>query len=307
MIGALQGFWVITGIALLGYVTARAGLFDEAAQVALSRFAFFVASPCLLLAVLAHTPIGEVFSAHLLVSVLSVVVTCVVYLVVARPRWPQDLGGSVIACLCAAYVNAGNLGIPIAMYVLGNVKYMAPTLLLQQILLTPLAMTLMDVDALGRRPSPVDVVVRLTRNPMTVAAMSGVVLSVVGAYPPASVMRPVEVIGQAAVPAMLFAFGVSLHVGPRPGASGSAPHVAWLAACKLAVQPASAALLGTAFGLHGKGLLVSVVTASLPTAQNVFTHAVRYQRGTLLARDVVLVTTVLSFPVILVLSALFGG
>lgn len=47
-----------------------------------------------------------------------------------------------------------------------------------------------------------------------------------------------------------------------------------------------------------------MVTAALPCAQNVFTHAVRYDRSVLLARDAVLLTTLVSLPVIAVVAVL---
>lgn len=51
--------------------------------------------------------------------------------------------------------------------------------------------------------------------------------------------------------------------------------------------------------------LVAVVSA-LPTAQNVFTHANRYGRSETLARDMILVTTTLCLPVMLVIAAVLG-
>jgi malonate transporter len=48
------------------------------------------------------------------------------------------------------------------------------------------------------------------------------------------------------------------------------------------------------------------VLAALPSAQNVFNYAQRYDRGEILARDTVLITTVLSVPVLLVVAALLA-
>ena len=42
---------------------------------------------------------------------------------------------------------------------------------------------------------------------------------------------------------------------------------------------------------------------ALPTAQNVFTHAVRYDRGVILARDTIFITTLLSVPVLILIAA----
>ncbi len=49
-----------------------------------------------------------------------------------------------------------------------------------------------------------------------------------------------------------------------------------------------------------------VVCSSLPTAQNIFVHATRYDRATTLARDTILVTTIGAVPLIAVVVLLLG-
>ena len=61
-----------------------------------------------------------------------------------------------------------------------------------------------------------------------------------------------------------------------------------------------------ALGVDGHALLAVVVTSALPTAQNIFVHATRYDRGTVLARDTILITTMGSVPVILLIAGLLG-
>ena len=73
---------------------------------------------------------------------------------------------------------------------------------------------------------------------------------------------------------------------------------------KLLVCPLLAVLVGGLLGLRGAELLVPVTTASLPTAQNVFMYASRYERGVSLARDAVLLTTAGFVPVVLLATAL---
>jgi predicted permease len=46
--------------------------------------------------------------------------------------------------------------------------------------------------------------------------------------------------------------------------------------------------------MAGRPLLAAVVTSGLPTAQNVFVFATRYQRGTAMARDSVVLSTLLA-------------
>jgi predicted permease len=53
-------------------------------------------------------------------------------------------------------------------------------------------------------------------------------------------------------------------------------------------------------------LFASVVLAALPAAQNVYNFASRYEQGVALARDTVLLTTILSVPVLVVVAALLA-
>jgi predicted permease len=78
-------------------------------------------------------------------------------------------------------------------------------------------------------------------------------------------------------------------------------------ALKMVAQPLVTYLLGRyVFGVGRHTLLAVTVIAALPTAQNVFVIADRYGRGSLLARDVILLTTLVSLPVALAISALLA-
>ena len=59
-------------------------------------------------------------------------------------------------------------------------------------------------------------------------------------------------------------------------------------------------------GVEGHALLAIVVTSALPTAQNIFVHATRYDRAPTLARDTILVTTVGAVPLITLVVWLLG-
>ena len=114
-------------------------------------------------------------------------------------------------------------------------------------------------------------------------------------------------IGNAAVPLMLIAYGLSLH-GQRLLEPGTGRRDVLLASTlKLAVMPVVAWAVGRfAFGLDGLDLYAVTVLAALPTAQNVFVFAQRYETAEVVARDTVFVTTVASLPVLLVVALLLG-
>jgi predicted permease len=305
--GVFEGFATIGAVIALGALLAHLKVLDLTAQVLLSRLAFFVASPALMVVTLASTDVSAVLSRNLVASVAGVAVAGGAYAVLARLAWHRPLGHTVIGTLAASYVNAGNLGIPIAAYVLGNAAYVAPTLLLQLLVLQPLALAVLDADARGGRVPVRLVLTRPFTNPLTVGSLVGLALAVTGWTLPGAVQDPLELVAGMAVPAMLIAYGIALRLGPGLGAGGSAGEVGVTSALKLVAQPLTAYLVAHfLLGVDGHALLAIVVTSALPTAQNIFVHATRYDRGTVLARDTILVTTVGSVPVILLVAALLG-
>ncbi|MGH8967174.1 MAG: AEC family transporter, partial [Actinomycetes bacterium] len=305
--GVLEGFATIGTIIALGYLLAHIQILDVASQVMLSRLAFFVASPALLVTVLGGTDVTDVLSGNLAASAVGVAVAALLYVAVARLVWRRDLGDTVIGTLSASYVNAGNLGLPIAAYVLGDAALIAPVLLLQLLVMQPLALAMLDSAVAGARVSVGSVLTKPFRNPLTVGSIIGVILSVTSTELPRAIEDPLVLVGGMAVPAMLLAYGVSLKLGPRPGAGASTLEIGYISFLKLVVQPAAAYLVARfVLGVGDLALLAVTVTAALPTAQNIFVHATRYDRATILARDAIFVTTLLSVPTLFVIAALLA-
>ena len=306
MEGVVLGFATIAAVIAVGALVAHLGVVDLGAQQVLSRIAFFVASPALLLTTVAEADVHDVLSRSLIATVVGVAVVVLVYWVVASWRWRRSRGERVIGALASSYVNAGNLGLPVAAYVLGDAALVAPTLLLQLLLLQPVALALLDADVRGRRPRVGDFLLRPFVNPLTIGTLLGLLLSITGWRLPTVVADPVELIGAMAVPAMLLAYGIALRLGPGFGGGVGAGELTLTSVLKLAVQPVVAWATALALGLDGPVLLAVAVCSSLPTAQNIFVHATRYDRATTLARDTILVTTVGAVPVIALVVLLLG-
>jgi predicted permease len=120
-------------------------------------------------------------------------------------------------------------------------------------------------------------------------------------------MDPLTLIGNMSVPAVLLAFGISLRGSTLPLRGAERAPVLLAVALKAVVQPLVAwALAAGVFGLHGASLLDVVVTSALPAAQNLFTYASRYRVGEVLAREAILLSTVLAVPVLVVVAAVLG-
>ena len=306
MQGVLAGFATIGIIIGLGFLLAQLKVLDATAQGVLTRIAYYVASPALMVTVLGGTDVHRLLSANLIASLASVAVSATIAVLLARLIWKRGAGDTVIAAFCSAYVNAGNLGLPIAAYALGDAALVAPMLLAQLLILQPTGLAVLD--SITHIPSPGIsrrrlLLIRLTRplrNPLAMGSLVGLMLALTGIKLPVLINVPLTLVGGIAVPSMLLAYGISLRLGPRPGAGEPPSQVGTLVLLKLVIQPIAAYLIGAyAVGLDGRDLLAVTVIAALPTAQNVFTLALRYERGVILARDTIFVATLLSVPVIL--------
>ena len=75
----------------------------------------------------------------------------------------------------------------------------------------------------------------------------------------------------------------------------------------MVLQPLAAYAAGRfLLGMDGHDLFAVTLLSALPTAQNVYVVATRYDRGMLLARDAIFVSTVLAAPAAVVIAALLS-
>ncbi len=302
--GLLTGFTTILVVIACGWALAHIGVLDARSQHALGEIAFFVASPALLVVTISSIELGGAV-ANLVASATALAVSFGAYAAIARLRWRLDAGSVLIGSLASSYVNAGNLGLAIAAYVVGDITVVVPTLLVQVLVVQPLALAALDRHV-GRRDGAAVAVRRLVTNPLTVAAVVGLVLAVSGWQLPHVIDEPLRVLAGAAIPLMLIAYGAALRLSPLPGRAGHNREVATVVVLKLACMPVVAWLVGSALGLEGTVLLGVVMTAALPTAQNIFLHATRYREGEDIARESILVTTLCCLPVALLVALLLG-
>ena len=306
MTGVLQGFAVLGSVIGLGVLLAHVKLLGAQSQQMLAKLAFYVASPALMVTVVADADVATLFSLNLAVTSAAVAVSGSIFLLISLWWFKRPVPETVIGTLCSVYVNAGNLGIPIAAYVLGDASVVAPVLLLQLLVLQPVALAVMDRSTAVAGTSRRALTLRTVTNPLLLGALVGLALALTGWQLPFVIAEPVNLLAAMAVPAMLLAYGVSLRVGPRPGTGVAKAEVGTTVVLKLLVQPVSAYLIALAFGLDESATFAVVVLAALPAAQNIFVHAVRYNRGVMLARDAIFLSTVLCPIALFVITALLA-
>ncbi len=303
--GLLNGFVTLTLVIGLGALLAQLRVVTETTQRELSNLAFWVAAPALILTTLAGTELDAALVGSTVAALVSVVVAGAAYAAYARWWLHRDLDSLLVGALCSTYVNAGNLGLAIAGYVLGNAAAVVPALLVQLLVLQPAALAVLESRTRGRT-GLLQVVSQPLRTPLTVASVAGLVLAATGWRLPTAVQAPVELVGAMAIPAMLLAYGIALRLGPGLAEAGGRAELGVIVGCKLLLQPLTAYAVAVLLGISGPALVAVVVTAALPTAQNIFIIATRYRRAETLSRDAVLVTTLASVPVIVAAVLVLG-
>lgn len=307
MSGVLAGFFIVWSMIGVGWVVGRTGVLGPHGRYVLNRTTFFVASPALVLYSLLDTDPREVFSLAMAVAGISGLTTGVLLFLGLRLFTRRDASEVTVAAISGSVVNGANMGFPIAAYVLGDLSYAIPVILFQQAVYTPLYLFVLHTTTQKGSPGLGGVARSIGANPTIIASVIGMVLSLAGVRLPAVVLEPFASLGQMAIPAMLLAFGLSLN-GSKPlaKADGYRGLIAISSTAKLVVMPLIALGVGLALGLRGHDLYEVVVMAALPTAQNVFVAAARYQAGENLARDTVLITTIGTVVVLLLVSGLLG-
>jgi malonate transporter and related proteins len=308
LLGVLAGFFVVWCIILVGWFVGRQRILGDNARPVLSGLTFFVASPALLFETLSKARLQEVFAEPLLVTAVAAITTAAIFFALTRFWLKRALPESLMSAMSASLANSANLGIPIAVYVLGDASYVAPLLIFQLAFFTPMFLMILDSSTSAHRTTVLGFLLMILRNPMIVGSGLGLLVAGTGFQVPALVMEPIHLIGGAAIPAMLIAFGMSLN-GTRPLQATAGRRVDTLLASgfKLAIQPALAYVFARfALGMDGHALFAVVVTSALPTAQNVFVAASRYQTGLTVAKDTVLITTVVAVPAMIGVALLLA-
>jgi len=213
MLGVLEGFAIILMVIFIGYLLARFRVITSDDQrLVLNRVAFYAATPALIFMVVSQSSRDALFSPVILVEALTALVTSGIFVAVSHKFFPTDRASTVMGAAATAYVNSNNIGLPVGMYVLGNAGYVAPLLVVQMTIFTPLVLALIsDNNTTGSRARKVGgAIASSLLSPIVVAAFLGLIIGVTGITIPKDIVEPIRILGGASIPMILMSFGASL-------------------------------------------------------------------------------------------------
>lgn len=319
MEGVLLGFGVVlvlVGVGVLASILlpTRTGAMQEG----LTPVIYYITNPALMFILLAETELVEVLGVYTPIALVAAAATSAVYALLSRFALRRTGAQTAVGAMASCYVNAGNIGIPIALYAVGSSAPVVSVLLAQLLVIAPVFLTIFAwygrkatttaaAFSAGAPPTLARTVLRSVANPVTTGTAAGALFSATSLTLPAILWTPLEMLGQASIPLLLVVFGMSLR-GQKPLAQRSLrADVVLGSVVKLALMPVIAwAVAYYLFRVEGTALLGVVAMAALPTAQNVFLFSAQFGLRVTLVRDIILVSSLLALPASLLVALLLG-
>lgn len=297
MIDALTG--VLLPVVLVAGLGALLSSRVEIDHETISKVTLYLLSPALVADTVLHTPIEA--SEALRLSLAYVLVL----LVSLGIGWLCGQGsgstGKRSLSISVGLWNAGNMGLPIALFAFGQAGFERATILF---LVSFIGMYAVGpaVLTLGRDGITLTgTALAVMRLPVLWVAALALVVRLASVTVPEGIDRGIALMADATLPIILLALGFQLGAGSWARPSGRI----WAAtAGRLAVGPLAAWGLGWLVGLRGEALSVLILSAAMPTAVNAILIAREYDGDTDTVASAVVTTTFLSIPTLAVVLTL---
>jgi predicted permease len=289
--------FLVMGTGVLLGVTVRPNV------KAISRTTFYALTPCLIFSGLANTPLsgaeaGQVALFAALATVGGMVVAWVVATVLG---WRGSRRRAFV--LPVLVINTGNFGLSVVLFAFGP-EAQARAML--YFVTTAVMASSLGVAVAAGGGTLRQVLTNLVRIPLLYAAVAALVVS---AFPqlevPDLLMRPIELLGRAAVPMMLLILGLQLarSVDSLRNSIGS---IAWASALRLVVAPVLALPVAWLVGVRGLTFQACMLEAGMPAGVTSTVLSLEYDLAPELVTGTVFFSTLCSALSLSVLISLIG-
>jgi len=273
-------------LAAVGFLLAR---YSDVEARSVSRITFNALSPCLVFHLLVTSSIsGEEFGRMALFCAL-VMGTTGVLAKGAAVALRLDRPTTVAMILVVMFSNGGNYGLPVAMFAFGTQALaFASVYFVSSSVLTYTAGVFLAAS--GRR-SVMQALWGVTRVPTIYAVAAAGLMMWLQLPLPETVLRPISLLSDAALPLMILVLGMQLERATRPE---RASVVATAVALSIGVTPVIGWGYAHLLGLAGPAFQAAVIQASMPAAVVTTILALQYEVAPNFVTSVVAVSTLLS-------------
>jgi len=286
-------------VAAAGYLLQRRLKIDPRP---VSQVIFYAFTPCLVYTLLIGTTTvsGEIIR---MVGLALIVMAVIGLLSWAAARLARlDSRSTAALILASTFMNAGNYGLSLNLFAFGDSGLaMASLFFLTSSVLTNSVGVY--VASAGRLP-PLAALKGLLRVPALYAVPAAFLVRFAGWTMPVPIQRPIELLAQATIPALLLLLGIQIANSGFPREKGLLLMAAGL---RLIVSPAVAWVLASALGLTAVARQAGIIEAAMPTAVLSTVIALEFDAQPEFVTGAVLTTTLLSPLTITPLLLLLGA
>ncbi|WP_412075333.1 AEC family transporter [Streptomyces xanthophaeus] len=282
-----------------GVLLARRKIVPAEASKVFADYAFLFAVPCYLFGNIYASDLAALFDWQAIggyAAAAALAVAAVVAAAVAHGlREPREVALRVMA---GVQVNTAYFAVPVFITVFGTAAPIFPILLFQVCVLSLVVIALMELGRAGPGGSPRR---RLSRalgaslaTPLVLACNAGILLNLLSVHVPEVALDGAAFVGDSASPVALFALGLHLGGLGLDLRGTTREEMALIAFKCLAFPLLTWAVCGVLFGVRGEWLAHLVLIAAMPTPQNLFVFAQRYDVGVDLSASIVIKTSLVS-------------
>ncbi|MDZ7373851.1 MAG: AEC family transporter [candidate division KSB1 bacterium] len=286
-------------IVFLGYAAGRAASFDLRS---LSNLTLYVLTPSLVF----HRLYVSRLDAGMIgrIAAYSGAIVAAMYLVSAAVSgWFKLREQDAVAFrLASALFNVGNMGLQVVVFAFGEqgLTYAAVMVVCHVLLTNTVGVFVAARASLDRRQA----LRQVFALPAVYAIALGFLLGHARVPLPPTLLRPVELLGNAAIPVNTALLGLQLS---RSRAAENVRLAAVVAGLRLLLAPALGAILLRLMGFSGLPLRVLLLQTAMPSAVYSSILSQRYEANAALASAAVLVSTLLSALSLSALLLLLAG
>jgi hypothetical protein len=255
----------------------------------LSDVSLFLFSPCLVFSALIEREISYSMAGDLFLFMIlyTVALLAVAFLAGRFMKMEGDARGAL--CLSTAMMNVGNFGLPLSYFAFGDRGLEASILIFVMFNLSLGTVAIMIAQGSGaplRR-----ILLNTCKIPIFHAVLLAFCLKYLQLEVPGFLLRPVGLLGQAAIPLMLVLLGMQLA---RTQFQGNTSFISVSVLLRLVLAPLLAMGIASLLGIKGLTRDVVILQTSTPSAVLPLLYALRFNTRPDLLAGAIFATTLLS-------------
>ncbi len=297
----------VFGLVVFGFVAGKAGWIKPTAIEGLSSFVFTFAIPVMLFRAVANADLPSTMPVTFLLAYYgTTLVLFLVTLLLGRLLQLSTVAASVFA-MSSTYSNVVLLGIPLVIATLGTEGTVPLFIIVSTHAAVMFVLTTLfaELKSGSLAALPLQTAKVLARNMIVVGLVAGLALNLSGLTLPVTLDNMAGYLGSAALPCAVFSMGASIS---QYRIAGDMLRISLAVALKNVAHPLLVWLVcDMVFDLPAAWTAVAVILAACPSGINVYLFANRYQAGVASTATVVVISTMLSIPLLSVVLVLLLG